>query len=91
MAMKDALIVAHNAKLIEYLKEQGYENLKALDDGTIVGTLELMFTRAICIGLNEWSWEKRFCFQDREMAVTELNKLVEGDDEPTGYIARRNG
>ena len=76
--------------LIEFLLEQGYENVCALEDGTVVGTLELMFTTAICIDLNWQSWDKRFCFKDREMAITELSKLKTGDDEPTGYVARRH-
>jgi hypothetical protein len=89
--MNDAFIKDYNEKLINELSEQGYENLRALDDGTVVGTIELMFTRAIFIGLNFQSWEKRFCFKDRDLALTELNKLVLGDDEPVGYVARRNG
>ena len=79
----------NQSDLIEYLKEEGYDNLRVLEDNTIVGTCELFFTRAICIGLNRWSWEKRFCFRDKELAITELKKLVTGDDEPTGYVARR--
>lgn len=78
-----------NQELIEFLREQGYENLRELPDETVVGTLELMYTRAICIGLNRWSWEKRFCFENKELALEELAKLTTGDDEPTGYIARR--
>lgn len=66
-----------------------YQNLRVLEDGTVIGTGELLFTRAIFIGLNEWSFEKRFCFEDRELALTELAKLNTGDDEPSGWIARR--
>jgi len=78
-------------ELIAWLAGQGYENLRQLEDGTVVGTYELMFTRAIFIDLTYTGFDKRFCFQDRELALEEIAKLQTGDDEPTGYIARRNG
>lgn len=79
-----------NAELIAWLEPQGYQNLRELPDGYVVGTMELIFTRAIFIGLNEWSFEKRFCFSDRELALTELAKIQSVDDEPTGWVARRD-
>lgn len=75
-------------KLLEELK-QDYQNVRMLEDGTIVGTVELAFTRAIVIGLNHVGWEKRFCFENRSLAVSELAKLKTFADEPEGYIARR--
>jgi hypothetical protein len=75
-------------ELIEYLKES-YQNIRVLDDGTIIATGELLFTRAIYIGLDRWGFEKRFCFEDRNLAIKEFLKLQTGDDEPTGWIARR--
>jgi hypothetical protein len=77
-------------ELIAWLAGQGYENLRELEDGTIVGTLELMFTRAIFIDLTYSGWDKRFCFDNKSLALEELAKLKIGDDEPSGYIARRN-
>ena len=60
-----------------------------LRDGTIIGMGELMFTRAIYIDLDLNGWGKRFCFENRDLAVVEYMKLKTGDDEPTGYVARR--
>lgn len=76
-------------ELIDEMKEQGYSNLRVLPDGTIIGTLELMFTRAIFIGLNRSGWDKRFCYKDKMLAISELAKLVDQDSEPTGWVARR--
>lgn len=77
--------------LLDFLDGQGYRNLRELEDGTVVGTMELLFTRAIFIDLTFSGWEKRFCFQDKDLALVELAKLQTGDDEPQGYVARRNG
>lgn len=68
-----------------------YDNLTILDDGTIVGTSDLMYTRALYIGMDRHGWEKRFCFEDRNQALIELKNIKTGDDEPTpgSYVARR--
>ncbi len=76
-------------ELIVELLKNDYQNLRILEDGTVVGTVELMFTRAIMIGLNRFSFDKRFCFESRSLALVELAKLKNRDDEPDGYIARR--
>lgn len=80
-----------NSDLIKTLESDGYANVRALEDGTVVGTIDLMFTRAIFIDLDYQGWGKRFCFKDRDLADSEVQKLKTGDDEPVGYIARRNG
>lgn len=80
-------------ELLAYIKDleaKGYyDNVRELPDGTIVGTQRLMFTTAIFVGLNEWGWERRFCFEDPAVAVRELNKMESGEDIPVGWIARR--
>ena len=84
------VIMAKAKELIPMLESEGYSDLRILDDGTIVGTSELAYTRAVYIGLNNVSWERRFCFSDRELATEECVKLKTSDDEPVGYIATRD-
>lgn len=77
-------------KLRARIKESGgYLVLDFLRDGTIIGLGDLLFTRAIYMDLDLNGWGKRFCFQDKNLAVEEYMKLKTGDDEPTGWIARR--
>ena len=77
-------------KLLEEIKALGdYQDVRALDDGTIVGMGNLMFTKAIYMDLNLYGWGRRFCFQDRALADAEFKKLQTGDEEPVGWIARR--
>lgn len=79
-----------DSDLIPWLAEQGYTNLRTLDDGTVVGTIELMFTRALCIGLNRWSWERRYCYESRLLATVAAHAILTGDDEPVpGWVAKR--
>ena len=79
-------------KLLERIKHLGagsYEDVRMLDDGTIVGIGNLMFTRAIYMDMNGNGWGRRFCFEDRALADQEYQRITSGDDEPTGWIARR--
>jgi hypothetical protein len=79
-----------NEELLEEIKALGdYQDVRALDDGTIVGMGNLMFTKAIYMDLNLYGWGRRFCFQDRALADAEFKKLQTGEEEPVGWIARR--
>lgn len=81
-----------NEKLIERIKALGggaYREVRALADGTIVGIGELMFTRAIYMDMHAWGWGRRFCFEDKALADKEYERLTDGDQEPSGWIARR--
>ncbi len=84
-------------RILDILKaESYYHDLRVLDDGTIIGTGQLMFTTALYIGLNATGWERRYCYknatdEDRALIQRNLDALKTGDDEPTGWIARRGG
>ena len=73
----------------EEIEHMGYQNVRQLPDGTWAGTIELLYTRAICTNITPLSYSYRWCFEDRQRAVDELNKLESMDDTPTGWIARR--
>lgn len=69
--------------------EGSYREVRTLDDGTIVGIGELMFTRAIYMDMHLYGWGRRFCFQDKPLADKEFQRLSNEDMEPSGWIARR--
>jgi hypothetical protein len=79
-----------NATLLAFLREQKFQNLRVLDNGTIIGTIDLMFTRSLCVGLGWDSWEARYCYPDRELATMASYALIDDDHPPLpGYIATR--
>lgn len=78
--------------LVARIKELGcghYLDVRELKDGTIIGVGRLLYTTAIFMDMNLSGWGGRFCFEDHELALSEYRKLATGDDEPTGWIARR--
>lgn len=66
-----------------------YLRWRQLADGTYIAVGELMFTRALFVGVNPWSFERRYCFADRHLADEQFDLLQSGEDEPQGWIARR--
>jgi hypothetical protein len=86
---KRNLIQTENQLLRRIREEGSYTDVRALEDGTIIGIGDLLFTKAIYIDLSETGWGQRFCFKDAELARDEYMKLRCGDEEPKGYIARR--
>lgn len=79
---------AETADLLADLSGQ-YELLRVLPDGCIVGLHRLMYTTAIYIDLNQWGFERRYCFDNRTLALQRFAELQSADDEPAGYTARR--
>lgn len=63
--------------------------LKMLEDGTVVGTGNLMFTTALYVDLDLAEWGNRYCFDDRAKCFEQYGLMDTGDFEPTGYIASR--
>ena len=72
-----------------YLESRGYENVRRLADGTWAGTVALLYTRAVCTGIDYFGHAYRYCFSDPALALEQLALLTEMDQEPTGWIARR--
>lgn len=73
------------------LPSMGYLRARVLPDGTVAALLELIFTRAICLGVHEDSWTRRFCFEDRALADRQFDALLTEDDTPDGHVATRQG
>ena len=75
-------------KLFDFLSSQ-YLKIRLLEDGTFIGLSDLLYTRAIFMDMTHWGYGRRFCFEDRELASREFEKLKTGEQEPVGFIARR--
>lgn len=79
------------APLMLFLKDNGYEDLRVLDDGCIVGTIDLMYTRGLVMGLDRYGWAYRFCYPERSQASLACRSLVSEEDAPLeGYVASRH-
>jgi len=76
--------------LLERIKKLGYyEQVRKLEDGTIIGLGKLMFTTALFVNMDMTGYETRYCFKDPALAVKAFEAMKTGDDKPEGWIARR--
>lgn len=76
-----------------FFENSYYHHVRKLADGTWAGILELAYTAAICTDLNDDSqFHYRWCFKDRDMAITELDKMQSYDTIPTlgSFVAHRS-
>ena len=72
-----------------FFKKAGYLTSRQLEDGTWVGLVPLLFTTGIVINLDEMGYERRYCFEDIRVCISEYEKLKTIDDVPVGWIAKR--
>ncbi len=58
-----------------------YTKLKELPDGRICGVHRLLYHWTMHIGIDEFGYSERYCFQTREMAETAMHAW-DGTDDP---------
>lgn len=73
----------------KFFLDQGYLEVRKLDDGNYIGLGKLIFTTAIYVDLDAIGYHKRYCFKDSDVAKREFEKMSSVEDEPTGYLAKR--
>lgn len=85
--MTNEELVAEIIKQVDGL----YKDVRMLEDGTIVGTVDLLFTRGVMIDMDMHGFDHRYCYEDRELATRAVRELKTGDDKPlAGYVAERH-
>lgn len=67
-----------------YLAEQGYSFVRKLPTGEWAGLQRMVFTTGLFIGLDEFGWRTRFCFEDSGQAMAAL-AVWNGEGFPPGY------
>jgi hypothetical protein len=70
-------------KLIEILCRNGYRHLKEFPDGKIAGIGRQLFTTGLFVGLEEFSYQKRYCYENEAQAVVAL-AIWDGQGDPPG-------
>lgn len=77
-------------ELDEFRVDNGYRSMRRLPDGSWAILMDLIFTRAICLGADQINaYKRRYCFENRAWADREFSLLESETDEPEGYTARR--
>jgi hypothetical protein len=88
MAVTEGADMSDDTKFRQYLEASDYYEIRKLPDGAWVGLTDMLFTTALCIRLDRFGYDKRYCYRDPNMALAEIEKLENGDQEPEGWIRR---
>lgn len=75
--------------LVKAVRESGYLDARLLPDGSIAAIGDLLYTRAVFLGCDRFGYARRFCFEDRGLALLRYLELQSEDDVPVGAIAQR--
>lgn len=77
-------------KLQKHLEQMMYCHLRELHDGTIIGVQPMIFTTALCVGLDWESYSHRYCYEHTDDAVAAA-KVWDGSGFPPGPWIKRKG
>jgi hypothetical protein len=77
-------------ELEAFLTKNGYTNLKIIS-GLICGLHDYVTTRAIVVGLNADSYERRYCYQNRDEANAAFSDFKNTDVHPRGNWIKLKG
>lgn len=64
---------------------------RVLPDGSIAVLCDLLTTRSVILGCTHYGYGRRFCFEDRELAVRRFHELQSEDDVSRGEAGKKKG
>jgi len=71
-------------------KNDGY-TCRVLNDGSIACMFDLLFSRAIVLGVHSMGYETRYCFESKRVAAFKFAQLRTRHEKLDGYVAKRGG
>jgi hypothetical protein len=72
--------------LKEKLLKDGYFSLIEIPGKGLCGLFRFIYTTGLCIGLNEYSYEGRYCFKNGLEALHSLNQWDGTGDPPGDWV-----
>lgn len=72
------------------LDREGYRPLRDLPSGELAGVMDMMWTAALCVGLDELGYRVRYCYATRAEAEAAL-KAWDGAGDPSGPWIKAKG
>jgi hypothetical protein len=77
-------------KLVNYLKSEGYSEIKEIPGKGICGLRDFIFTTGLMIGMTEVGYYGRYCYSTESEALEALNTW-DGEGDPPGPWIKYKG
>ena len=74
------------ADLLAKLLANGYVRCIVLPTGEIAGLHQMLYTCGLVVGLNDFGWRTRFCYESKEEAQKALDAWDGRGDPPGPWI-----
>ena len=71
--------------LLDFLKKEGYTNIRICSNGNIVAIYRFIFTVAIISDINDTGYGDRWCYHTETAAIAALEAWNGIEGEPTGW------
>jgi len=74
----------------EFLEEQGYIGVRQCSNGVWIGVSQQLYTCALCVGLDEFGYDRRYCYEYSVQAIKAAQEYS-GEGDPSGMWIKRKG
>jgi hypothetical protein len=74
----------------ERLHREGYEHLRQLPSGVWIGLRGYIYTVGLCVGLDEFGLSHRYCYENFDDALRDV-QTWDGEGDPPGPWIKRKG
>jgi len=79
-------------ELIEWLKQEGYYNIKEIPEQGLCGLREFIFTIGLCTNLTHWDYGGRYCYpKDVILESVVAIETWDGKKDPAGSWIKYKG
>jgi hypothetical protein len=89
-AAREASMPKLDKRLAQELRCQGYDCVRQLPDGRIIGVHKLLHTTGLFVGLNAAGYAYRYCYETRPQAIAAANAW-DGAGHPPGPWIKLKG
>lgn len=72
------------------LNDEGYVAVRKLPTGEFAGVEQLLYTAALVVGMNNFGWERKYCYEKKRDAMEALFAW-DGNGDPPGLWIKANG
>lgn len=77
-------------ELFEALTQDGYQHLRVLPNGLVIGTHKMLFTTGLFVGLDRTGYRYRYCYENENDAMLAAT-LWDGEGDPPLLWIKRKG
>lgn len=77
------LLMGRYMDIYQQLTAEGYQCVRVTTSGKYVGVMGFIYTAGLCIGLDKYGYERRYCYATKREAIAACT-IWDGNGDPPG-------